>query len=422
MRWDFSTAASLVVFAGTYVLISLRAIRFLNLDRPSAALLGAVLMVACGALGPDAAWGAVNYPTILLLLGMMIVIAHLKLAGFFEWVAVWVLRRARTPGRLLWLLVFASGGLSALFVNDTICLLFTPVVLAAVVRARLPPAPYLLALATSANVGSVMTLTGNPQNMLVGVFSGIPYGRFFVLIAPIALVALALNAWIVERLYRGRLGEAFALADGPEAKLDVRVMRRMAVIVALVFAGFLLSDLAEGRNLPFAAMAGAVLAIAFNRYPPREAMRHVDWPLLLFFGCLFVVVEGVNATGVLGAMHRAVEPFFGGTATSQAAAMTGFTLLVSNVVSNVPFVLVARGWVEGLGNSELLWLVIAMASTFAGNLTVVGSVANMIVLEQAKEVAPIGFREHFRVGLPVTLATTAVGLAMLLGMRALGWV
>lgn len=422
MRWDFATVASLVVFAGTYVLISLRAIRFVNLDRPSAALLGAVLTVACGALGPDAAWGAVNYPTILLLLGMMVVIAHLKLAGFFEWVAAWVLRRARTPRRLLWLLVFASGGLSALFVNDTICLLFTPVVLAAVVRAGLPPAPYLLALATSANVGSVMTLTGNPQNMLVGVFSGIPYGRFLLLLAPVAAAALALDAWILERLYRGRLGETFTLADGPEAKLDARVMRRMAVVVALVFAGFLLPGLAGGRNLPFAAMAGAVLAIAFNRYPPREAMRQVDWPLLLFFGCLFVVVEGVNATGILGAMHRVVEPLFGRTETSQAAVLTGFTVVMSNVVSNVPFVLVARGWVEGFGDQELLWLVVAMASTFAGNLTIVGSVANMIVFEQAKDVAPIGFREHFRTGLPVTLATTAVGLAMLLSMRALGWV
>jgi len=422
MRWEFETGASLAIFAGTYVLISLRTIRFVNLDRPSAALLGAVLVVACGVLAPARAWAAVNYDTILLLLGMMVVIAHLKLAGFFEWVAAWILRKARTPRRLLWLLVFVSGALSALFVNDTICLLFTPVLLAAVVRARLPPAPYLIALATSANIGSVMTLTGNPQNMLVGIFSGIPYARFFLVLAPVALAGLALNAWIVERLYRGRLGERFAQDDRPAPAVDRKAMRRMAVVVALVLAGFLVPGLAGGHNLAFAAMAGAVLSIALNRYPPRRALAEVDWPLLLFFGCLFVVVEGVNATGILGAMHRAVEPFFGATVAAQASVMTAFTVGLSNVVSNVPFVLVARGWVDAFPQPDLMWIVIAMASTFAGNLTIVGSVANMIVFEQAKESAPVGFADHFRVGLPVTAATTLLGLAMLLGMHALGWV
>jgi len=428
VEWTFATLASLGVFLLTYVLISLQKIRFLNLDRPSAALLGALLMVVLGVLPLARAYAAVNYDTIFLLLGMMVVIAYLQLGGFFEWMAVWILRRARTPRRLLWLLVFASGGLSALFVNDTICLLFTPVMLSAVLRASLPPTPYLIALATSSNIGSVMTLTGNPQNMLVGIFSGISYGRFILILAPVAIVGLAGNAWLIERLYRGRLGEAFSGEREALPAVDRTLLRRMFVVLGIVLAGFLLPlqrwlpGVGVGQNLPLAAMAGAVLAILVGRHPPRNALQRVDWPLLLFFGCLFVVVEAVRTTGLLPALHEAVAPLFGETVSGRASVLAGFSVVMSNLVSNVPFVLVARAWVEGLGNPDLMWSVLAMASTFAGNLTIVGSVANMIVFEQARERAPVGFREHFRVGLPLTLVTTAIGLAMLLGMHALSWI
>ncbi|MGQ0615069.1 MAG: SLC13 family permease [Planctomycetaceae bacterium] len=428
MEWTVATFVSLGVFLGTYVLISLQRIRFANLDRPSAALLGALLMVVLGVLPLTRAYAAVSYDTIFLLLGMMVVISYLQLAGFFEWMAVWILRHAGSPQRLLWLLVFASGGLSALFVNDTICLLFTPVMLSAVLRAGLPPTPYLIALATSSNIGSVMTLTGNPQNMLVGIFSGISYGRFFLILAPVAVVGLVVNAWLIERIYRGRLGDAFSMVREAPPAVDRTLLRRLFLVLALVLAGFLLPlhrwlpGVTVGQNLPLAAMAGAVLAVLVGGHPPRAALQRVDWPLLLFFGCLFVVVEAVRATGLLPALHEAIAPLFGTTAQGQAAVLAGFSVVMSNVVSNVPYVLVARGWVEGLGNPDLMWAVLAMASTFAGNLTIVGSVANMIVFEQARDRAPVGFREHFRVGLPLTLITTALGLALLLGMHALGWI
>src|SRR6185295_5387587 len=179
MTWTFATLASLAVFIATYVLISLRRIPVLNLDRPSTAMIGASLLVILGVVPfGEALRDAVNWETIVLLLGMMVVVAYLKLAGFFELVSTWILVRAGTPRRLLALLIATSGLLSALFVNDTICVLFTPIVLGAVVRAGLNPVPFLIALVTSANIGSVMTLTGNPQNMLVGIFSKMPYGTF----------------------------------------------------------------------------------------------------------------------------------------------------------------------------------------------------------------------------------------------------
>src|SRR5215831_6916513 len=210
MTWSFPAVASLVIFIATYVLISIRKIPFLNLDRPSTAMIGGTLMVILGIvpLG-DALRGAINWETIALLLGMMVVVAYLKLARFFEWVSTWILIRAGTPKRLLALLIGTSGLLSALFVNDTICVLFTPIVLAAVLRAGLNPVPFLVALVTSANIGSVMTLTGNPQNMLVGIYSGISYGRFFLLLLPVGGVGLVIDWAVLRWLYRSELEGSF---------------------------------------------------------------------------------------------------------------------------------------------------------------------------------------------------------------------
>lgn len=425
MAWTFPTIAALCVFVVTYVLISLQKIHFLNLDRPTAALAGATLMIALGVVSMKQAYAAVNYDTILLLLGMMVIVAHLKKAGFFEWLGIWILRRARTPQRLLWLVVAASGLLSALFVNDTICVLFTPILLGTVLRAKLNPAPYLIALVTSANIGSVMTLTGNPQNMLVGIFSDIHYGKFLLVLAPIGLIGLVIDAALIGFLYRGRLGEHYDGSGLDLPPLDMPLLKRVGVVLVLVLAGFLLPlppwmRMEAGQNLPFAAMAGAVLIILIGRVPPARLLASVDWALLLFFACLFVVVEGVNATGLLQAMREATEPAFGATPVSQASAMSVFSVAMSNVVSNVPFVLVVSRWMGSFEARELMWFVVAMSSTFAGNLTIVGSVANMIVLELSRERAPLGLFEYLRVGVPLTLITTALGTALLLAMHALG--
>src|SRR5438105_4612788 len=268
MTWTFPAVASLIVFIATYVLISVHRIRFLNLDRPTAALAGAVLMVILGIVPFDEALrGAINWETILLLLGMMIVVAYLKLARFFEFVSTWILIRARSPRRLLALLVAASGLLSALFVNDTICVLFTPIVLAAVVRARLNPVPFLIALATSANIGSVMTLTGNPQNMLVGIFSKIPYGTFFLLLLPVGALGLLLDWAILRWLYRRDLEGSFALEGLTLPAVDRPALARGMGVVVLITLGFLLPlerwlpGLEAGQKLPLVALAGAGLVI-----------------------------------------------------------------------------------------------------------------------------------------------------------------
>jgi len=419
MTWNFPTVASLAVFAGTYVLISLQKIRFLNLDRPSASLAGGLLMVLLGIVPfAEAVHGAVNWETVALLLGMMVVVAYLRLARFFEYVSVWILRKAGNPRRLLALLVAASGALSALFVNDTICVLFTPIVLEAVLKARRNPLPFLIALVTSANIGSVMTLTGNPQNMLVGIFSGISYGRFFLLLLPVGAAGLLLDWAILRFLYARDLGGTFEASSLDLPRIHRKVVLRVMIILAAMLAGFLLPlerwipGIGPGQKLPLVALAGAVAVILAGRYRPAEAFRHVDWGLLVFFCGLFVVVAGIDRTRILPALHAAAAPLF----DRAGGVLCVFTVAMSNLVSNVPFVLVARGWVSG----DYEWTLVAMASTFAGNLTVVGSVANMIVLELSRDRARIGFWSYLRAGLPVTAATTAAGFAILFLLHRLG--
>jgi Na+/H+ antiporter NhaD/arsenite permease-like protein len=421
MNWTFPAVASLIVFVATYGLISVHRIRFLNLDRPSVALIGAVLMVLLGVVPfDDALRGAINWETLLLLLGMMIVVAYLQLARFFEFVSTWILLRSGNPRRLLALLIAASGLLSALFVNDTICVLFTPVVLGAVLRAKLNPVPFLIALVTAANIGSVMTLTGNPQNMLVGIFSRIPYGTFFLYLLPVGVVGLLLDWWILRWRYARELEGSFETAGLVLPDVDRPALIRVLAVVGLMCLGFLLPverglpGLEPGQKLPLVALAGAGLVLLVGGARPSQAFARVDWGLLVFFAGLFVVIAGINRTGILPALHGRVAPLF----DPAGGVLTVFTVAMSNLVSNVPYVLVVQKWVSGTYS----WVLIAMASTFAGNLTIVGSVANMIVLELSKDQAKIGFVEYLKAGVPVTLATTAAGYLILYLFRAAGWI
>src|SRR5215469_11811265 len=199
---------AIAIFSVTYLLISGRQLKVLPLNRPAAALLGTVLMVALGVLTPEQAYRAVDYDTLVLLLGMMIISAYLSLAGFFDWSADWILRRAHNPQSLLAYLIFTSGILSALLVNDIVCLMLTPLVVAVMVRGKLPLPPYLLALAMSANLGSVATLVGNPQNMIIGHLSKISFLRFSGTMIPVALAGVFILNLVLQFGFRKILSQA----------------------------------------------------------------------------------------------------------------------------------------------------------------------------------------------------------------------
>jgi Na+/H+ antiporter NhaD/arsenite permease-like protein len=400
---------AIIIFTVTYALISGRRLKVLPLNRPAAALLGAAAMVGTGVMTPQEAYRAVDYDTLVLLLGMMLIAAYLFLGGFFEWAAHQILARARTPQRLLLSLVVVSGGLSALLVNDTVCLMLTPLVVAVMVRGRLPLFPFLMALATSANIGSVATLVGNPQNMIIGLKSGMAFGKFSAAMLPVAVVGLAVNYAILRVGFRRELAAArIEAAPGPAPALDRALVVKTAAVFVLVVAGFF-----AGWNLAWTALAGASAIMVIARRDTHEVLKLVDWHLLVFFAALFIVVAGINGTGLPAALHGHLQPLLGGTASAQAWNLAWLSALGSNVFSNVPFVLVAADWTGGMARPELMWKVLALSTTFAGNLTILGSVANVIVVESARGHVEIGFRDYARLGIPITLATLAVGVAML---------
>ncbi len=411
--------AAIAVFALTYLAVAAGRFPGLSVDRPAAALLGAVLMVATGVLLPREAGAAVNGETLGLLLGMMILTAYLGEAGFFRWASWRVIRAVHGPRTLLWALVFTAGGLSALLVNDTVCLMVTPLVLRIVDDADLPPIPYLLAVAFGSNAGSVATLTGNPQNMIVGTLSGIPYARFAAALVLPAIASLALVGAVLHALFRRHLPRRrLATGDLPAPALDRRLLAKSLAALALALAGFLL-----GLELAWTALFAGALLMAVAGRAPREALQRVDWPLLVFFAGLFVVVAGIGHAGVTErAYHVAVAPVLGEGAPRQAVVFGLFSVVASQLVSNVPFVILAGEWIPRLAEPRLLWLATALCATLAGNLTVIGSVANLIVLELAGSRGRIGFWRFFRIGAAVTAATLAAGLAILLGEHALGFV
>jgi Na+/H+ antiporter NhaD/arsenite permease-like protein len=401
------------IFCLTYLLISGRQLKILPLNRPAAALLGTVLMVACGVLTPEEAYRAVDYDTLVLLLGMMLISAYLCLAGFFDWAADWILRRARTPQALLVHLIFTAGVLSALLVNDIICLMLTPLVVAVMVRGKLPLAPYLLALAMSANLGSVATLVGNPQNMIIGHLSQIPFLRFSASMAPVALAGLVVQYAILRLGFRRVLGQAvIQRPTAPPPPLNRRLLILTIGVLGLVFVGFV-----AGLNLSWTALAGGALVMVLAKRDTHQVLKLVDWNLLVFFAALFIVVEGLSKTGLPDQAYRHVQPLFGSSTASQAWNFAWFAELGSNVFSNVPFVLVAGKWINNFAQPELMWKVMALTTTFAGNLTIVGSVANIIVVESARGHVELGFWDYARYGIPVTILTSVIGMLILLWLH-----
>jgi len=401
---DAAAWTAIAVFLATYAFIAVGKLPGYHLDRAGAALLGACLMVWLGVMTLDEAIAAIDFDTIALLLGMMIVVANLRLSGFFHWVNDWVVQRARHPLALLATVVVLSGVLSAFLVNDTICVVMTPLVLELTLRLRRNPVPYLLAVALASNVGSVATMTGNPQNMIVGSLSRMSYGDFATALAPVALTGLVLTVVLLALLYRDEFLTREPLAPSPARParyLPPVILKSLIVLAAMVLL-FLF-----GQPVSKVAILGGGILLFTRRIKAHKVYREIDWPLLVMFAGLFVVVaafERVAVTpGVIAAVARQHLDHVG--------VLTLLTAGLSNLVSNVPAVLMLKPFVVSLPDPERAWRVVAMASTLAGNFTLVGSVANLIVAQRAQSAGvPIGFWAYFRVGAPLTVLTLLFGV------------
>jgi Na+/H+ antiporter NhaD/arsenite permease-like protein len=407
--------AGLVIFAATYLLIAVQRLPGLHLNRPAASLLGAVAMVVFGVLPLGEAYAAVDFDVLVFLLGLMLVVGYLEAGGFFEWAAERVLRHAGSPHRLLFAIVLGSGLLSAFFVNDTVCLVLTPVVLAALAPLRVRPVPYLLGLAMGANAGSVMSVTGNPQNMLVGIWSGTTFGAFLVGMLPVAGGGLLITWLGLRWLYRKELATPFPTPPEPgPVHLD-----RPLVTKGLALFGIALGAWLAGGPLPLVAIAVGALMVAIAGKDPGEAIDRVEWSLLLFFASLFVVMRGFEQSGAVAWIDRQALAWIGpGSLWRETVGVSGVMTVLSNLISNVPAVMLWRTTVPHLPNPELVWRVVAMSATFAGNLLLIGSAANLIVAERAEaRGVRIGFAEYARAGIPVTLLTLAWGIVALIAFR-----
>ncbi len=403
---NVSLTAAWILFAVSYAVFAFGRLPGTKLDRTAVALIAAVLMFVFGVLDRRSALSSIDFATIVLLFSMMLIVAGLHLAGFFDRVADTIAERIDPP-HLLPGIIFASGILSAFLVNDVVCLFMAPLVLRLSRQLKRPAVPMLLALATASNIGSVATITGNPQNILIGSLSGIRYVRFLTHLGPVAAIGLLLDwailHWYTERKYKG-------YASNVEKPLHRTARQETHLawplgVMALVIAGFF----AGYSPAPVAALGGALMLLGPG-IDRQRIFEEIDWSLLVLFMGLFLILGGAERAGIAGKLLAVAQrgnlhdPF----------VLSGAVTLLSNVVSNVPAVMLLKGIIPQMADPQRSWMLLALTSTLAGNLTITGSVANIIVVEKARDEAPISFWEYLQVGVPVTLATLIVGIGWLL--------
>ena len=389
--------AALSIFVGSYLALAIGKVPGLAIDRAGVALVGACLMVASGAVPLQDAYKAVDMGTITLLLGMMIIVANLRISGFFALVNAWVARRMHHPLLLLTAIVLVSGVFSAFLVNDAICLVLAPLVVDLTAGLKRNPVPYLLAVAMASNVGSTATITGNPQNMMIGSFSGIPYTQFVAALAPVALIGLLLTIGLLALLHRSDLSGGAMQPHAPRVRINRTLVARSLIATGAVVVLFF-----AGQPPAKAAIIIGALLLLTRRVKSTRVYAEIDWSLLLMFAGLFIIVAGAE--------RELPSPQLVAAQLASIPVLSAVTAVLSNLVSNVPAVLLLRPFVAALQDPDRAWLVVAMASTLAGNFTVLGSIANLIVVEKAaRRGIVVSFWDYFRVGAPLTLLTLAVG-------------
>jgi Na+/H+ antiporter NhaD/arsenite permease-like protein len=402
------TATVLTVFLIVYLGMILGGLPFLQLDRTGVALLGAIALVAIGDLTPEQAALSIHLPTLLLLFSFMVISAQMRLGGFYTWVTLHIARLPWGAPALLGAVIAVVAALSAVFSNDVVCLAIAPVLAEVCVRRRLAPVPFLLALACAANIGSAATLIGNPQNMLIGAVLKLPFGGYFAeAIVPVVLSLVALWALLAWQT-RGRWNLVEEPAPQPARRdEEAPVFDRWQTAKGLAVAGVLvIVFLFTGLPREVAALTGAGLLLMSRRLHSTHMLGLIDWELLILFIGLFVVNHALEHTGLAAQAVQTLAA--GGFALTEPAPLFAATLVLSNVVSNVPAVMLLLP----AATEPYAGPMLALVSTLAGNLFIVGSIANIIVVAAARRQGiAIDWRCHARVGIPVTLATLAMTAA-----------
>ncbi|NMD00331.1 MAG: anion transporter [Bacteroidales bacterium] len=409
---------ALIIFLITYTGIIFTRLPWLNIDRPSAAFFGAVAMMLFGVMTFDEAIYAIDFNTLGLLLGMMIIIASLQADGLFNYLTEKSINFAKNQRRLLSYIVFFTGISSAFLVNDAVVLMFTPIVILITRASKLNPIPYLIAEILASNIGSAMTITGNPQNMLIGLNSGISYGAFMLYLLPISLVGLWMTILFIRWYYKDEFKEVKTIHQ-PEEKLTFRfdslrfsVPVFLGVIIAFFFGKLL------NLSISLIALSGASAVMIFGHIKPRRIIDKVDWVLILFFASLFIVVRGIEKVGLLDYLLNHTNPE---SSMSGVVSIHVLSLLGSQVVSNVPFTILMLPFLK-IAVSQSLWLALSSASTLAGNATIIGAIANLIVIESARKYGiRIKFWDFLKPALPLTIITIIWSILVFGVEMWMGW-
>ena len=404
------------MFVLTYSLIAVRKVHDRRIRTWTAAVLGGVLMLLLGVVTPSEAWDYINFEVILQLAGMMMLTASLQYCGFFEIVVDFLMRRFDNRRRFLGGVMAITACLSAVMLNDAVVLIFTPIVLRCCQRMRADPVPYMVGVFVSANIGSAATVVGNPQNALVASMAGIGFMDYSVSVIPLTVICMAVAILMMRRMYGGRLdaddaslsGETFHTREVDKSRLCAVLAVTVAALVLFAFSvplGLRIYQIALA-----AGVASLIIVLTDSMRAGGYVIRHVDWSILLFFTGLFVVIAGAVSSGLLDSMSELFG--MGDGNVPSIGALSVFSTVLANLVSNVPSVmLIGQLLPEG---DMVLWITLAVTSTFAGNLTLIGAAANIIVEDEGeKHGIRMDFFRYLRVGISIAVITIVIAIAYL---------
>jgi Na+/H+ antiporter NhaD/arsenite permease-like protein len=392
-----------IIFCLAYFGIALGKIPGLIVDRVGVALLGAIAMVVFGVVTIEGAVESINLPTILLLYSLMIISAQLRLGGFYTWVALKIVPYYTYPRFFLLITMLMSALLSALLANDIVCFAFTPILALSLIEAGLNPLPFLIGLAASSNIGSAATIIGNPQNMLIGQTGHLGFGKFFFWCSPPSLIALLTSYLIILWIYRKNIYARKKEIVEREKHWQPFNQWQTSKGIFAIFILIALFFSSIPRELSAIGIAGVLLCS--RKIKTRDIMGLVDWHLITLFCALFVIINGFSQSGYLEILMNRLSNM--GMNLHNLHMLTGMSVIASNLFSNVPATMLLISFLDPLEHTQ--WYTLAVSSTFAGNLFLLGSIANLIVVEQAANFdIKITFWEHATVGIPVTLASVLI--------------
>ena len=395
---------ALAVFVVTY-----GAIASDRIDRTLAALLGAVAVILLGIVTQEAGFEAVDWNVIFLLFGMMVIAGVLRRTGVFGWLAVRTVRVARgEPLAILLLLAGITALLSAFLDNVTTIVLLVPVTLYIATTLRLSPIPFVLAEVLASNIGGTATLIGDPPNILIGSATGLTFVDFLMNLAPVVILIFVVFAGVMTVVFRGQMTvapevrEAALAIDDTEFIADHRLLRLSLIVLALTIAGFLFAAVIDKQPATIALLGAAVLLLV-ARLEPEEVIREVDWATLLFFVGLFVLVEGLVATGVIASLGTHLAEITGGNQAVTTLGLLWVSGIASALVDNIPYTATMIPVVQHLGTTGLatepLWWALALGACLGGNATLVGASANVVAASAAARAGhPITFWRFLRMG------------------------